>query len=356
MSADDEGDEIRWAMQKLEGAIRKRNFAKQFQEVIHSARESFLDQRALEAGAKGNAFYSDSALAIRQALRDDPLVADALDSAWLAISGAAGRSTLTREAYATMNRKLYLALKAEDRDLEIDVNDCLVSLKDDWKEDAQGRQTIDEAGFKKCFFQLADTMTDSVDAGEYAAWVSKTVGKITQWVPDGTGQQRCLWMLDAKTFGTLGQAIKTAKKPILMNKRARWEVAFKDDEERIMAQWKAYAPQGLSESTSRQKRTGGPRARPGTESDAAESLSSSIDGAAGGTQRRLPPHQLLRSAGSKVRASMRVSSSARRPKNPQPGFMTSPRRPIKAPPKPASFYKLYTRHVVFMPSPHVSRR
>ena len=238
--ADAEFERFRWALSKVEGVIRKRNSARAFTKVVEEAKSLFLDERALAAGAASNSLYSIAALAIRKGLSTDPVVEGALDEAWLAISTAVGGSELTRDDYATMNRKLYLALEAEERDHDVDVNSFLGSLDDDWQDDAQGLPTLDGEAFRRCWFQLADTNTDSISAEEYAGWVRKVIGRITQWVTDGDGQRQCIWALDAHTLGWMQTTVRPEERRVWQQQRSRWEGAFREDEERVAAQWYAH--------------------------------------------------------------------------------------------------------------------
>jgi hypothetical protein len=70
-----------------------------------------------DAGAEASPWYTDAALAARDALRDHPKVVEALDAAWQAVMAATERGafgTLLREDYLTMSRKIYLATKRMD--------------------------------------------------------------------------------------------------------------------------------------------------------------------------------------------------------------------------------------------------
>ena len=57
-----------------------------------------------------------------------------------------------------------------------------------WQDDSDGEKYLSEALFKKCFFQLADVSTDTVDADEYGEWTQRTVDVITS-VDEATGKR-----------------------------------------------------------------------------------------------------------------------------------------------------------------------
>ena len=61
-----EEEEMNWALGKLEHCIRSRRNSQRFIAAVESARARFLDERALNAGAKGNPLYTDAALTVRQ--------------------------------------------------------------------------------------------------------------------------------------------------------------------------------------------------------------------------------------------------------------------------------------------------
>ena len=107
----------------------------------------YIDSKALEAGAEGSKWYSSLALAAREHVRLSPEVQDACQAAWVGIMQAARhaaeqnareqvarsggtddadaaasreleklREGLTRSAYGTFSRKLYLFGKLEEND------------------------------------------------------------------------------------------------------------------------------------------------------------------------------------------------------------------------------------------------
>jgi hypothetical protein len=122
---------------------------------LEKLREAFMDQRALAAGAAGNAFYSNTALAIREALRHAPEVSEATQVAWEACTEAAGTpSGLDFETYSTMCRKLYLAAKLEEADAAVSTDECLSNMLEDWKDDCEGGDVLTRELFARCWFQL----------------------------------------------------------------------------------------------------------------------------------------------------------------------------------------------------------
>ena len=68
----------------------------------------------------------------------------------------------TRGAYDAMMRRLYLLSLVEEGSAEIDVEECVRASEEGWADDAGGQPYLDAAGFKRCFFQLADLHTESV--------------------------------------------------------------------------------------------------------------------------------------------------------------------------------------------------
>ena len=80
--------------------------------TIENLQKQFLDPRAVAAGATDNKWYSNTALAVRNALKQASEVEEALLFAWNAIAEAVGTSDgLNYDMYTVMCRKLYLAVR-----------------------------------------------------------------------------------------------------------------------------------------------------------------------------------------------------------------------------------------------------
>ena len=56
--------------------------------------------------------------------------------------------------YTAMCRKLYLNSKIDEGDASIDVRECMENMKEDWKEDTEGRPVLSETQFAKSWFQV----------------------------------------------------------------------------------------------------------------------------------------------------------------------------------------------------------
>lgn len=88
-------------------------------------------------------------------LRQAPEVVQALSFAWAAVSETVGTSDgLCYPMYILMCRKLYLTSKLEEGDASVDVQECMENMKEDWKEDTEGRPVLSEAQFAKSWFQV----------------------------------------------------------------------------------------------------------------------------------------------------------------------------------------------------------
>jgi hypothetical protein len=76
-------------------------------EALEKLRALYLDERAIRAGARESALYTDEMLARREALRSHELVHRALENLWVSIPRVAA-SQLSKDEYMTLARKLYL--------------------------------------------------------------------------------------------------------------------------------------------------------------------------------------------------------------------------------------------------------
>lgn len=138
---------------------KRRAILSRWQQAVAELRTTYMDDRALKAGANSNPLYSDAALAARDALRTTTEVERALAAAWAACRACVGHADatgLTHDEYKTMTRKIYLVIKLKETDAELDVADVETAAEEDWAADSQGQSEISEESFKRCWFELAD--------------------------------------------------------------------------------------------------------------------------------------------------------------------------------------------------------
>ena len=232
------------AARRLQRYFKSKKLQRMWDQTIENLQKQFLDPRAVAAGATDNKWYSNTALAVRNALKQASEVEEGLLYAWNAIAEAVGTCDgLNYDMYTVMCRKLYLAVrvrplrqnqhvawtrvhircwpprataaplcacapnpsrvrarlalppshhpattphlsasqsKLEEGESSIDVSECMENMREDWKEDTDGRPLLSEDLFNRCWFQLADVNTETVDANEYAKWITDTVDVITK--------------------------------------------------------------------------------------------------------------------------------------------------------------------------------
>ena len=187
---------------------------------IDRVRTLYLDESAVAAGAMNNPMYTDESLVHREALRSNPLVMSALSFAWDACSGKA--SVLSKDAYMSMARRIYLLLHFDEVDnLTPDPDECirfspcipsfassvegmpiihprshhyspLRELEAEFIADSGWKNHLTKRDFDCSWFQLADLHTDGIGAGSYSSWIRDTVARIKhpsrpdQWRDDQT--------------------------------------------------------------------------------------------------------------------------------------------------------------------------
>ena len=213
----------REALATIKRVVQKRRAARQFLEAVQKARAAFLDADAIKAGALQGEFYTASALVLRNELRDHPKVQQALKFAWRCVLGASraaqgtsgaavrrqaqrqmsftptSRPALTKVAsksdlqnddenatmsfsqYQLMYRKLYLVVKDQMRDIEIDPHDCEASTLQDWPRDAHGKTELTAADFRASWFELTDLSVNSLDPADYAACIEFFLRRLTRY-------------------------------------------------------------------------------------------------------------------------------------------------------------------------------
>ena len=217
----------------IERCIKSRNERQSFGNLLKQAREMFMSEDALDMGAEDNEYYTNAALMVRAGLREDPLVVEALRYAWNRIRlsernllletreyefgpekpprDGEPEFTLTKVAYGTLIRKLYIALKLREKsDAKINPVECLHSMKDDWAKDSCGQKTMSEMAFNKCMFELTDLWVEGVDASDYADFLTAIADAITAWRNPGGGDEgRWMgWRFDEETLDNLTLLVK----------------------------------------------------------------------------------------------------------------------------------------------------
>ena len=188
----------------------------------------FLDDRAKKAGAESNPLYTTAVLSARNTLRTDVRVIEALDHAWVKVKAAFGTpeaNGLSFGQYCEMSRKLYLAVHAFEASYEILPSDFAFTLQADWLVDAEGASvqtgTLEEAAFKRSWYELADVHTDGVDAVEYATYLRKVTSAVIAPFERGGG-----WRSDADLLDQIKRAVPSLLRPAFNFRRRKWEEAF----------------------------------------------------------------------------------------------------------------------------------
>ena len=190
---------------------------------VEQLRSLYMDKKAEAAGAAGSKWYTGLALAAREHVRMSEEVSQCCERAWQAVmectriwaaaearkkAAAEGPAAaelaaqqalaelangLTKPAYTIMMRKLYLMSKLRDGETDFNMRDFLNTTEEDWIDDAGPDATVlDEAGFKRAWFQLIDLHTESISADDYVKWATQCLEDITVPGPDGV----CTWRDD----------------------------------------------------------------------------------------------------------------------------------------------------------------
>jgi len=184
-----------------------------FADVVDRARSQFLDDRARAAGAQHGQFYTDAAMVTRAALRVEPAVIEAIDHAWQCIQAARINTAvaaqaqspgnpafriiplsdpirsgdddhMSRTAYRTMIRKLYLVTHEMSSDVRIDAQEVRTSIDEDWQRDSGGKGKLSRAAFHRCWFELCDLHTRSIEGNEYVRWILRVLRRLLSYAGD----------------------------------------------------------------------------------------------------------------------------------------------------------------------------
>ena len=143
--------------------------AREMQRVALRARRlaRIQAQCAKAAGTSSSKYYTDAAVLHRLELAEQPAVVAALDSIWEAANTDARDRIIDRSEYLMMHRKITLAL-----DPTIKPRDFKQAVREEWKEDSEGKKGLDRERFDWCWFELADMWTDTMEAEEYARFLN----------------------------------------------------------------------------------------------------------------------------------------------------------------------------------------
>ena len=176
------------AARTMQRCWRSRKSRKMLAAWRGAIRGAFIDEKALAAGAEDNPLYRDAALAARHLLRNDAQVIQSLEQSWeicleaaqngwyLSGGDANGRpmptESLPKEVYMTLTRKCYLAALLSDNVAEVSADDFESTAEEDWLVDSRGEEELSKDAFFDAMFQLADVSTESVDADEYAGFMT----------------------------------------------------------------------------------------------------------------------------------------------------------------------------------------
>jgi len=150
-------------------------------EALEKLRALYLDERAIRAGARESALYTDEMLARREALRSHELVHRALENLWVSIPRVAA-SQLSKDEYMTLARKLYLINMMVEQRMgnELDPNEWRADAELDFKSDAHGKSFLTKDEFFAAWFECADVHTIEVTAAVYAGWLDNKAQQMTR--------------------------------------------------------------------------------------------------------------------------------------------------------------------------------
>ena len=150
-------------------------------EALGKLRAMYLDERAIRAGARESALYTDEMLARREALRSHELVYRALENIWVSIPREAA-SQLSKDENMTLARKLYLINMMVEQRMgnELDPNEWRADAELDFKSDAHGKSSLTKDEFFAAWFECADVHTIEVTAAVYAGWLDNKAQQMTR--------------------------------------------------------------------------------------------------------------------------------------------------------------------------------
>ena len=144
---------------------------------LSELRKLYLDEGAINAGAKGSVLYTDEMIIQREMLRKDPLVRRALEYFWSCIPKAES-DRLSKEECMCIARKLYLIICLEQGETPNPAS-WRPSAESDFESDSSVRGFLSQDDALRSWFQLADLHTDDVSGVAYAGWLRRKAQQMT---------------------------------------------------------------------------------------------------------------------------------------------------------------------------------
>ena len=126
-------------------------------------------------------FEDDGIMQSRRKLRQSPVLLEVLEMWWKTALGSTNSAStlypdvLRKKGYIQMVRKIYKAV-VED----YDEDDCQQTAEEDWDADSRGKYYLDQEAVYNSLFELADLWTNSIEAEDYADFLSGLFGCITK--------------------------------------------------------------------------------------------------------------------------------------------------------------------------------
>ena len=144
---------------------------------LSELRKLYLDEGAINAGAKGSLLYTDEMIIQREMLRKDPLVRRALEYFWSCIPKAES-DRLSKEECMCIARKLYLIICLEQGETP-NTASWRPSAESDFESDSSVRGFLSQDDALRSWFQLTDLHTDDVSGVAYAGWLRRKAQQMT---------------------------------------------------------------------------------------------------------------------------------------------------------------------------------
>lgn len=149
------------AARKIQAAARRHHTTPALKRwpTLVELRAAFLDADAEAAGACSSDWYTDTMLLERDLLRQHPVVIAALKEAFEMLLSP-GSTKLSKEAYFTVGRRVYLRSCLQTGDADIDAQECLAELRRDYAKDCGADGELDWEQFRDSWFELVRAPLD----------------------------------------------------------------------------------------------------------------------------------------------------------------------------------------------------
>jgi hypothetical protein len=147
-----------------------------------------VDGQVVPYWMQGNQeMYTDAAIATRDHLFMHDDIQRILFKLWNVALKNSNRE-IGKYEYMKMQIRVFKVLFQDTWEIPQSLQEAWLTCEEDWRNDSNGKSSLNYAGFSKSWFELADIWTETTDAEEYVGFLETMLGEVTnssgKWIED----------------------------------------------------------------------------------------------------------------------------------------------------------------------------